>query len=320
MWRFLKFLPLLVLKLAGIWWLIGYYYAWFSTKKAHKKLLERKHLNDIPIQNIELQTTDRVALSAWYVPAKSDKAVIILSGRGENRQHSVDRAEYYLNKGYSVFLPDLRGTGKSGGPNTSFGWHERKDLIACHQFLKEKNYTHIAAHGYSLGAATISYSLKKIPNFHFIVLESCYSSLCKTVRNQMDAHSLPEALAYPMKYFTEKITGLKIKILVPEEFIKHAKVPTLIMAGDKENMVTKQDTLALYQNCKEAPISTLHLFSGARHENFLASHPKEYVHLMNNFLQDVENHYYYAQPYTQQVWSVWDNIKAKFTQLGLRLG
>jgi len=289
MFRLLALVPLFVLKILGIWWLLGFYYAWWTTRSGQKLVNGITRLHNLPLQNLFISTEDGLKISAWYVRNTSKKVVIILSGRGENRQRSLGRAKLYLQRGYSVLLPDLRATGKSEGNFMSFGWHERKDLIACYEFLKIKGYQHIAAHGYSLGAATIAYSLKKIPDFEFIIMESCYSTFCKVVHNITTGYHLPSFASLPMRFSTERLIGVKSKILVPEQFIKYSKVPTLIMSGDAELLVKEDDTLAIFNNCA-APYRKVHFFKGGRHENLLARFYHEYTYLLDSFLQSVQAH------------------------------
>ena len=42
------------------------------------------------------------------------------------------RAEWYLARGWSTLLVDLRATGESEGAHVSMGWHEATDLRAWH--------------------------------------------------------------------------------------------------------------------------------------------------------------------------------------------
>ena len=93
------------------------------------------------------------------------------------------RADFYYKNNYNVLLQDLRGTGKSGGDAITFGWHERKDLLAAFNFLKEKNgIDTIAVHGLSLGAATITSRYQEKPDYYSVVLESCSGNIENALR------------------------------------------------------------------------------------------------------------------------------------------
>ena len=262
-----------------------------ATEIGRMKVEELAMFNNLPLNKLEVLTDDNVKLAAWHLPVPgSKKVVMIFSGRRSSRQGASQRAQFYIKRGYSVLLPDFRGTGDSEGKHHSMGWKERRDVIACYERLKSMGYKRIAAHGYSQGAAAISYSFKQVEDYDFVVLESCYSSFCDLVDNITRDKKLPGFVASPVKYWIEKITGVKLKILVPEEFVKHCKAPLLLLSGDSEMKVKTRDTLKIYRN-SGAPFSKLHFFKGAKHENFMKRYRHEYLSIISRFLGRVELQY-----------------------------
>ena len=149
-----------------------------ATMSHPKKIHDASNYFTQSVENHTFNSFDQVQISSWFIPNDSTKrAVIILNGIGGNRLGLVERAKFYVEKNYNVLLPDLRGTGGSGGEVITFGWKERYDLEASVQFLKEKGMEEIAVHGLSLGAATIVYSFQEAPDYKFVVLESCYDNI-----------------------------------------------------------------------------------------------------------------------------------------------
>jgi len=175
--------------------IIGFVF-WICGALLGSKIATRTHPQNIPSsekyfpQPVEKQSFtsfDRVRISSWFIPNESsEKAIILLNGIGGNRLGVVSRAQFYLEKGFNVLMPDLRGTGASGGDLISFGWNERYDLLACVDFLKERGLEKIAVHGISLGAATIVYSFQENPDYEFVVLESCYDNITNALKNRVD--------------------------------------------------------------------------------------------------------------------------------------
>jgi len=144
-----------------------------------------------PFEDQSFKSFDRVDISSWFLRNDSSKkAIILLNGIGANRLSLVSRGKFYLENDFNVLMPDLRGTGASGGDMITFGWQERFDLLACVDFLKEKGMEKIAVHGLSLGAATIVYSFQENPNYDFVVLESCYDNITNALKNRVDNLSL----------------------------------------------------------------------------------------------------------------------------------
>jgi esterase/lipase len=259
-----------------IWALAGICSALYLTSPNHQDSTIKG------LTEITITTQDNLKISASYIKKSNDKVVILLAGIKGNRISNVSRIQNYLNKGYSILLPDLRATGKSEGNTISFGWNERKDLIACYKFLQTEGYKNIGAHGCSLGAATICYSLPET-NFSFIVLESCYDNLEHAFENRVEKFHLPSFLFVPIHYSVERIISANIKDLKPEEFIKKATCPVLMMAGDSEDQLKISETHTLYYNCPSTN-KTLHVFKGGKHQDFKARFLEEYEQTLNNFI------------------------------------
>lgn len=273
-----KYLKLIVYFFIGffLWCMAGLVSAIYLTYPNHQDSTIEK------LNEVTLTTEDKLTISASYIKNDPNKVVILLAGIKGNRTSNVSRIKDYTNKGYSVLLPDLRGTGKSEGNIISFGWNERRDLIACYAFLRKEGFKQIGAHGCSLGAATICYSLPEV-SFHFIVLESCYDNLKHAFENRVKKFHLPSFVFLPIHFMVEKFISAEIEDLKPEEFIKMAKCPILLMAGDAEDQIKIEETQLLFNNCASTN-KTLHIFKGGKHQDFKARFLNEYNEVLNRFL------------------------------------
>ncbi len=189
--KHLKYWGFVVLSGIIIWILLGYFSAQYLVRPNNVDFLDISHLENRKVESLSFNTDDNVIVSAWFIDNSSEKAIILLSGIQGNRLSQIERAKFYLNQGFSVLIPDLRGTGKSSGKIISFGWHERKDLLACVNQLKQKNIKKISVVGQSLGAATIVYANVDYSEFEFIVLESCYDNIESAFKNRIEKFHLP---------------------------------------------------------------------------------------------------------------------------------
>ncbi len=277
------FAALVISSAASVHWL---------TRRDLRPVKALRQLSDKPIQDVEIITEDNVKVSAWLIDNDSEKVVILLSGRGSNRNKNIEKAKVYLEQGYSVLMPDLRGTGKSDGDRISFGWHERKDIVAWYHFLKSKHYEHIAAHGFSIGAATICYSLRNIKDYYFVVLESCYHDVFALVKNALRKTYLPQTTAYLIRPMTEYLLKVVAEKMRPVIFLQQCKSPLLIMGGDSETLVPAPTTVELFSHNK-ARFSKIHLFKGGIHQNFSETFKEEFREVLTDFLQHVEVLYEY---------------------------
>lgn len=250
-------------------------------------------IEDIPtlaghaVEPVVITTEDGIDISAWYASSDSDRAVIFLAGIDANRNFSKSRGAFFLERGFSVLLPDLRASGKSGGTMVTVGWQERLDLVACHAFLKERGYTHIGADGISLGAATITYALPLLPDLSFIILESSYDTFTSAVANRLAPYHAPHFMAYP--FYALYALRAKVNPLTtmrPVDFMDHAHMPTLILAGDAEVEIPIHETQSLYDRAP-ASVKMLHFFEEAGHWNFLNRYPEAYTEVVDRFLAEV---------------------------------
>lgn len=86
-------------------------------------------------EDVELTTTDGVALSGWYVRSRNGAAVVLAHGAGSTRSGALDQAVVLARHGYGVLLFDARGHGRSDGRAMDFGWYGDEDMAAAVSFL-----------------------------------------------------------------------------------------------------------------------------------------------------------------------------------------
>lgn len=280
----LKYL-LIVCCLGFVWLLIGYLSAKYAIRAKPAQITMPNQLKTYPYENVSFTTTDGLEIKAWLL-GKSDTAVILLSGVKANRLANNDRALLYLEKGYSVLMPDLRGTGESGGEVVSFGWHEQYDLIAAYQYLEQVGKQKIGLHGSSLGAATITFALQSLSSPYFVVLESPYDHLEHAIQHRMEPFFIPQWLYSPMLFMGEWLADIKIDNLQPRMAIQDCNAPLLHLAGDQELVLTTNETQTIFDNCPSQN-KQLYFFKGGKHQDFLKSFKIEYIQVLESFIHQL---------------------------------
>jgi pimeloyl-ACP methyl ester carboxylesterase len=121
---------------------------------------------------------DGTELRAWYYKPQipTVKAILLLHGVGGNREQMVSLGNLFLQHGYSVLEPDLRGHGESGG-FTTYGLLEEADIKAwAGWMLAQPGVTAIYGFGASLGGSVLLESLNREQRFHGVIAESAYST------------------------------------------------------------------------------------------------------------------------------------------------
>jgi len=111
-------------------------------------------------EEVEFQSTDRVRLSAWWVPAEgSSRAAVLVPGWGGYKfdEHLLRTIPVYHRAGYGVLLLDLRAQGESGGTHRTLGYREGRDVRGALAWLQRQGYAwdRVVLHGWSMGGATV---------------------------------------------------------------------------------------------------------------------------------------------------------------------
>ncbi len=107
-------------------------------------------LGSAAVEDVQLHTSDGLALEGSYVPSENGAAVIVAFGR----KGTQDPARMLARHGYGVLIFDRRG---EGDPNP-YAWDDGElDLLAAVEFLKQRPDVepgHIGGLGLSVGGET----------------------------------------------------------------------------------------------------------------------------------------------------------------------
>lgn len=284
--RWTKILGISLASVLAGWLALGYVAAYVATLPRSVPIPQDYALAGNPVENLWLTSADNVRISAWRAGSHGERAVILLSGIIADRRQNIGRAEFFLEQGFDVLLPDLRGTGMSNSAPVTMGWKERYDLKACYQYLRDRGYKHIGAYGLSLGAATIVYSFPEINDYAFVILESCYDTIDHALTNRMDMVKIPHFIAWPMRWWSRWRMGVGEDQLRPVDYMPYCNAPVLILAGDSEIMLKVSETLDLYNRCA-SPDKRLHIFDGGTHSRLAGEFPDEYKRSLREFIEKV---------------------------------
>src|SRR5439155_8996718 len=126
-------------------------------------------------------------LTGWSVaPPRPRATVALFHGMRGSRGKMLDRVGFLTAAGYRCVAFDHRAHGGSEGRLTSFGYHERLDVIAVMDLIG-RHWPHepCAALGVSMGAAAICYAAPHARPFQAVVLESLYHDLESAFRTRV---------------------------------------------------------------------------------------------------------------------------------------
>jgi len=111
-------------------------------------------------EEVELESTDGVRLSGWWVPSGASRRVAVLVhgwGGDKSDEHVLKTAPVYHREGYNALIIDLRAQGESGGGRRTLGYREVRDVLGAILWLEKRGYRpeDTVLHGWSMGGATV---------------------------------------------------------------------------------------------------------------------------------------------------------------------
>lgn len=188
------------------------------------------------VEEVVIESSDKVNLHCWYVKADNSKPTIIFChGQGENRGVWQNVLKHFSNLGLGVLMLDLRAHGLNNGEPSEMGMYH--DLHSAVKYLEHKqNLTreNIILWGRSLGGAIVAEIASRTSElFHSIILESTFTNMreeaihvCKSdvMQNKFNmfgfiVKKFAKFYPYTQKFETDK----KVHLINSPLFIGHSK-------------------------------------------------------------------------------------------------
>lgn len=201
-------------------------------------------------------------------------------------------APFYLEKGYNVIAPDLRGFGDSEG-SVALGFLESLDIYDWLNYLDRSDYKvdKVIIHGVSLGAATTNFVSgidKFIPELNLRSLE-----------NELHVIGLVEDCGYTdMTQFGDKsmLLGLGIGLTEAnfetysnaEKSLMHCKLPMFIIHGTSDTTVKPANAEAVATTV-QGPVKKWDVQGGMHAFIIMGSKKDEYKKNVQQYIADCES-------------------------------
>jgi hypothetical protein len=244
------------------------------------------------LEPISLVTSDGIRLHAWIQrshKATSNRWVVLLHGYRSDRDILHTRRRFFVRRGYHALLLHFRGHGSSGAARISYGFNERRDVIAAIDFIRSAypdQPLEIGIDGISMGAAAAAYAVAyESLNPDWIILESCYDTIDRALVNRLGEHvSGPfiPVIARPLEFAGKHVFQLPMEDLDAAKALEKLHCPALVLAGDSEEILKASEVEHLYANIPEP--KRLVFFPGAGHEDLLLKDPRRFAKAVTGFL------------------------------------
>lgn len=195
---------------------------------------------------------------------KSNKWVVLVHGFMMNGQAITDAlGEMYLEQGYNILAPDLRGAGNTSG-NNGMGYLESLDVFDWLTYLNNRysnNCSQILVHGVSLGGATtlflsgLEIDGKTIKDKNVIgLVDDCgYTSMTGIIKDLLNTIGDSELVSMILGIFDKD----SLSDILTDEQIKEFLITTVGVGLTEENFDKKQDAINSLRKC-EVPLLIIH--------------------------------------------------------------
>lgn len=239
-----------------------------------------------PFSTVKLKSNK--IIECWSIKTPNAKGTVILfHGYGGDKSGMIDKSDAFLKMGYNTFLVDFMGSGGSEDNVTTIGYFEAQQVKTCFDYLKAKGEKNIHLFGTSMGAAAI---LKAMNDYTIepasVMIECPFGSMYKTVCARfriMGAPTVP--MAGLLVFWGGVENGFWAFNHNPEDYAKAVNCPVLLMYGEKDNRVSRDEIDILFTNLKgKKQLATYPL---AGHENYLKKYKEKWRNDVSTFLEQL---------------------------------
>ena len=227
-----------------------------------------------------IQTRDGIRLEVQSVHAESVPSVadiVLIHGYQSCKEDMLGSASWLVQRGFNVWIPDLRAHGGSEGTNTTFGILEHEDLVSLIDTIESASGTRpLVLWGNSMGGATAIMTAAIDSRVTVCISESAFSTrhslLLHFIETEYPEDSWLEHQLGTLAVMYE--TGVSLFADDPMDLIARVKCPTLLMHGTNDQRVP----FSAAQNLIGAAGSSVRLvpIDSGTHHNLRATNSARY--------------------------------------------
>ena len=195
-------------------------------------------------EHLYINSFDNLKLHALFYKHPNAKGTIILM-HGYHGKALYDFGpvfKLFIEKGYSILLPDQRAHGESEGKYLTFGVFESEDCLAWAKLIAQKfPNMPISLHGVSMGGATVCMTSNlDLPSEVKLIVDDCgYTSphaIISSVRKSMKLPAFPFQLY--VSFFTKTLAKFSLKQKDSAKCVSECKLPQLFIHGGKDELIS----------------------------------------------------------------------------------
>lgn len=229
-------------------------------------------------------------IECWSIRCDSSKGTVILfHGYSGEKSSMLDKSEVFLHLGYNILMVDFMGSGGSEGNQTTIGFYEAEEVKTAFEYVQQQGEHNIILFGTSMGAVAImkaqnDYKLKATS----IIIECPFATMLETVEARFKTLHIPAfPLANLLVFWGGIQNGFNAFSHKPVEYARNITCPTLLLYGEQDAKVNKQEIERIFNNLQG--YKQLRLYPLAGHENYLNRYKKEWTRDVSRFIHSISN-------------------------------
>ena len=209
-------------------------------------------------EELYITSADGVRLHGYYKenPDSDSRYAIICHGYSADGGGMSGYAYNFYKMGYSVFAPDARCHGESGGELIGMGYLEKRDIIQWISLVtKDDPDARVVVFGVSMGGATSLFTSGEadLPSSVKAIISDCaYTDVYEQIGSAI-RYSLPWVPFFPVidcaSVICQLLGGYDLKEASCVEAVKRSITPTLFIHGSADDYVPFSMLDTLYESC-----------------------------------------------------------------------
>jgi pimeloyl-ACP methyl ester carboxylesterase len=160
----------------------------------------------------------------------------------------------FLYGRYHLLFLDFRAMGRSEGNFVSFGYYERKDILAAIEELQRRGFHRIGLVGVSFGAAVALLTLPETSALSAVVADSHWADLdamAEAYYGRMAVLSRP--LTMLTRLWARLFYGVITERIAPELAVRGTRTPLLLLASRDDQLGVVQHVYRLQAALRDHP-------------------------------------------------------------------
>ena len=263
-------------------------------KSPHPDELSSPAEYGLPFAPVMFPSGDGLTLHGWFIPAPggtpfsienedwtglSNGTIILSHGRFGSKDPDLKYVPFLHEAGYNCFLFDFRGHGRSEGDYTSFGYHERKDMVAAIDLLRSKGIDGVGVIGFSLGGVVAIGAAAQCEQIKAVVADGAFVELNRALARGAEERHLPRwlvrFLGRSILWLAGRRVGGDLQQAEPLRWVDRIAPRALFLIhGEEDPYVSVEDVRRLYERAGEP--KELWIARGAGHRRVDQVYPEEY--------------------------------------------